>query len=192
MTKAGLAPEILKMDSWTHMGRTANIIIKDIVHIFASFSKNMHILLMRRRYRERWLKVWNCITSTVNIVIADGLVCNKAPGHYQERYWTNPYRNGWDILPTYPIGSNFLHGRPSTTNTWPSSEPVMRNLPFGVNLNTKEILWVLGIVVSNIKISLLFWFLNSLWPDDTLKKSVNCIIIDSANDLPPIQCQAIT
>ena len=49
-----LAPDILKMEFWTHMGRTANIIIKDIIHIFASMCKNMHILVMGGRYRERW------------------------------------------------------------------------------------------------------------------------------------------
>ena len=36
------------------MGRTANIIIKDVIHIFASISKIMRILLMGRRNRERW------------------------------------------------------------------------------------------------------------------------------------------
>ena len=51
--KAGLVPDISKLESWTHVGRTANIIIKDIAHIFASICKNMHILLMGRRYRER-------------------------------------------------------------------------------------------------------------------------------------------
>ena len=51
---AGLAPDILKMESWTHMGCTLNIIIKDIINIFASICKNMRILLMGRRYRERW------------------------------------------------------------------------------------------------------------------------------------------
>ena len=42
------------MESWTHLGRTANIIIKDVIHVFASISKIMHILLMGRRNRERW------------------------------------------------------------------------------------------------------------------------------------------
>ena len=50
---AGLAPDILKMESWTHMGHTANRDIKDIIHIFAFICKNMRILLMGRRYRER-------------------------------------------------------------------------------------------------------------------------------------------
>ena len=53
-TKPGLVPDILKMEFWTHMGRTANIIIKDIIQIFASMCKNMRILVMGRRYRERW------------------------------------------------------------------------------------------------------------------------------------------
>ena len=43
------------MESWTHMGRTANIIIKDVIHVFASICKIMHILLMGRRNREGWL-----------------------------------------------------------------------------------------------------------------------------------------
>ena len=38
------------------MGRTANIIIKDVIHIFASISKIMRILLMGRRNHERWVK----------------------------------------------------------------------------------------------------------------------------------------
>ena len=49
----GLAPDILKVESWTQMGRTANIIIKYSIHVFASIYKNMRILLMGRRYRER-------------------------------------------------------------------------------------------------------------------------------------------
>ena len=44
---------MLKMESWIHMGHTANIIIKDIIHISMSIRKNMHILLMGQRYRER-------------------------------------------------------------------------------------------------------------------------------------------
>ena len=52
----GLSLDIFKMESWTHMGRTANIIIKDVIHIFASISKIMRILLMGRRNRERWWK----------------------------------------------------------------------------------------------------------------------------------------
>ena len=36
------------------MGRTANIIINDIIDVFASISKIMRILLMGRRNRERW------------------------------------------------------------------------------------------------------------------------------------------
>ena len=35
------------------MGRTANIIIKDAIHAFASISTIMHILLMGRRNHER-------------------------------------------------------------------------------------------------------------------------------------------
>ena len=35
---SGLSLDVLKMASWTHMGRTANIIIKDVIHIFASIS----------------------------------------------------------------------------------------------------------------------------------------------------------
>ena len=39
------------------MGRTTNIIIKDVFHIFASISKIMRILLMGRRNRERWEEI---------------------------------------------------------------------------------------------------------------------------------------
>ena len=51
--KPGLSLDILKMESWTHMWRTANIIIKDVIHVFASISKIMRILLMGRRNRDR-------------------------------------------------------------------------------------------------------------------------------------------
>ena len=37
-----------------HMGRTANIIIKYIIHIFSSISKKVCILLMGQRYLEHW------------------------------------------------------------------------------------------------------------------------------------------
>ena len=47
--------DILKMESWRHMGRTANMIIKDIIHIFASISKSFRMLLIGLRYRQRWL-----------------------------------------------------------------------------------------------------------------------------------------
>ena len=49
-----LSLDILKMESWTHMGCTANIIIKDVIYVFASISKIMRILLMGWRNRERW------------------------------------------------------------------------------------------------------------------------------------------
>ena len=52
----GLSLDILKMECWTHMGRTANIIIKDVIHVFASISKIMCILLMGRRDCERCMK----------------------------------------------------------------------------------------------------------------------------------------
>ena len=45
----GLSLEIFKIESWTQMGRTANIIIKDVIRVFASISKIMRILLMGRR-----------------------------------------------------------------------------------------------------------------------------------------------
>ena len=54
---AGLALDILKVESWTQMGRTANIIIKYSIHVFASICKNRRILLMGRRYRERWVGI---------------------------------------------------------------------------------------------------------------------------------------
>ena len=54
-TIPGLSLHILKRESWTHVGRTANTIIKDVIHIFASISKTMRILLMGRRNRERWI-----------------------------------------------------------------------------------------------------------------------------------------
>ena len=54
-TLSGLALDILKVESWTQMGRAANIIIKYSIHVFASICKNTRILLMGRRYRERCL-----------------------------------------------------------------------------------------------------------------------------------------
>ena len=39
-TSSRLMLDILKMESWTHMGHTANIIIKDIIRIFVSISKS--------------------------------------------------------------------------------------------------------------------------------------------------------
>ena len=56
--KLGLTLDMLKMESWMHMGCTAKIFIEDIIHIFASISKNMRILLMGRHYRERWQAIW--------------------------------------------------------------------------------------------------------------------------------------
>ena len=54
LQSAGLSLDILKMESWTYMGRTANIIIKVVIHVFASISKILRILLMGRRNRECW------------------------------------------------------------------------------------------------------------------------------------------
>ena len=48
------------------MGRTTNMIIKDVIHVFASISKIMSILLMGRRNREHCnympSKVWDEIS----------------------------------------------------------------------------------------------------------------------------------
>ena len=38
----GLLLDILKMESWMHMGHAAIIVIKDIIHIFASICKNVY------------------------------------------------------------------------------------------------------------------------------------------------------
>ena len=40
---SGLGLDILKVESWTQMGRTANTIIKYSIHVFASICKNMRI-----------------------------------------------------------------------------------------------------------------------------------------------------
>ena len=50
------------------MGRTANIIIKDVIHVFASISKIMRILLMGRRKRERLFTIWNNALTSTRIV----------------------------------------------------------------------------------------------------------------------------
>ena len=55
----GLVLDMLKMESWNNMGHTANLIIKDIIDIFASTTKNMRILLIGRCYYERWANaIW--------------------------------------------------------------------------------------------------------------------------------------
>ena len=61
---AELMLDILKMASCVHMGRIANIIIKDTILIFASISKIMRILVMGRRNRERcwWISSYCTIT----------------------------------------------------------------------------------------------------------------------------------
>ena len=75
----GLSLDILKRESWTHVGRTANIIIKDVIHIFASISKTMRILLMGRRNRERWFSTLSVsIFSKVNQCIMDPTILVKA------------------------------------------------------------------------------------------------------------------
>ena len=86
----GLALGILKMESWTHMGCTANMIIKDIIHIFASISKNMHILLMERCYRE-------CCN----------IVQTKSHNLYVSREWR------WRFDGVFGIWNNSIGG-----NTW--------------------------------------------------------------------------
>ena len=40
------------------MRRTVNTIIKDTIHIFASFGKIMRILLMEPRNHERWYNMY--------------------------------------------------------------------------------------------------------------------------------------
>ena len=45
ITNLGLSLDILKMEYWTHMGRTENIIIKDVIHIFASISKLWDVIV---------------------------------------------------------------------------------------------------------------------------------------------------
>ena len=47
---------LIETAPWAYMGYTANIIIKDTIHIFASISKIMRIWLMGRRNREHWLR----------------------------------------------------------------------------------------------------------------------------------------
>ena len=36
----GLLLDILKMESWTHVGHTANMIIKDVIHVFCVHQQN--------------------------------------------------------------------------------------------------------------------------------------------------------
>ena len=44
VSPSGLTLDILKMEVWAHMGCTAHIIIEDVIHIFASISKNGMVL----------------------------------------------------------------------------------------------------------------------------------------------------
>ena len=59
ISSSGFMLDILKTESWAHMGLTANIIIKDVSHIFASICKNMRILMMGQYYRELQLLLDN-------------------------------------------------------------------------------------------------------------------------------------
>ena len=71
------------------MGRTANIIIKDIIHIFASMCKNMRILVMGRRYRER------CnIFVTVTAIGVDDNRWELKQDRQEVNTWS-PDQNGW-------------------------------------------------------------------------------------------------
>ena len=49
--------DISKLESWDHVGCTANMIIKDIINIFVSIGKTC-ILLMGWHYPERWCPHW--------------------------------------------------------------------------------------------------------------------------------------
>ena len=55
------------------MGRTANMIIKDSIHIFASISKSMHILLMGLLYLKRCVY----LTITIGLVVRFCHLVNK-------------------------------------------------------------------------------------------------------------------
>ena len=73
--RPGLSLDILKIESWTHMGRTANIIIKYVIHVSASISKIMRILLMGRHNRERWKQIYkgyklhgNCLVVNLHVL----------------------------------------------------------------------------------------------------------------------------
>ena len=61
-----------------HMWHTANIIIKDVIHIFASISKIMRILLMGRRNRERWSVVeWKMLLFVTKVLVIDLYLIEK-------------------------------------------------------------------------------------------------------------------
>ena len=87
-TWAGLRLHILKVESWTQMGRTSNIIIKYSIRVFASICKNMRILLMGWRYRERcWV-----------IIALSHLFNSLAPGgcgsDFKSKIWKIIIQNG--------------------------------------------------------------------------------------------------
>ena len=69
---------VSKRGHWMHMGCTANIIIKDIIHIFVSISKNVHILL-----EQGHCKCWLQHQPTHDMV-----------SHSQAQYWLLRYI-GW-------------------------------------------------------------------------------------------------
>ena len=84
----GLSLDILKMESWTHMGGTANIIIKDVIHIFASISKIMRILLMGRRNGERWSPYFSVALSHRYVMQHNTkLSCDQPQAISSANYW---------------------------------------------------------------------------------------------------------
>ena len=77
------------------MGRTANIIIKDVIHVFASISEIMLILLMGRRNRERWA----CLFCACHHTHAD-----KLRAYFQVSFTENRgllRRGNWTLFWTY-------------------------------------------------------------------------------------------
>ena len=89
---SGLSPDILKMGSWTHMGRTANIIIKDVIHIFSSISKIMRISLMGRHNHER--------CAIIDIIALKFLPCMRPSFEGPRRHGLHPLHPDRLTVPT--------------------------------------------------------------------------------------------
>ena len=91
---SGLSPDILKMESWTNMRLAANIIIKDIIHIFASICKSCIFC---------W---WDDVIASTDICISKLTIIGPdnglSPNRRQAIIWTSA-----GILLIRTLGTNF-------------------------------------------------------------------------------------
>ena len=92
--------DIFKMKPWMHMGRTANIIIKDMV-TFVSICKTMLILLMGWCYHERRVRYlfysrrWISTAGRVRVMYTGYAVVVIMVLHHVFRYWKSISKYEW-------------------------------------------------------------------------------------------------